>query len=118
MLPHGLSVYELLVEPENGPVGHSECHESGDEVTCGIPNNVVPSGFVVVNIFFKVTGSVGSLANVVTVSGGNAPTVTEETSTRLGAAHETGPPGISHFRFEATGPAGEPVHRPARIRHS
>jgi len=109
VLPQGLSVTKLLVEPEIGSGGRSECHESGGEVTCGVPDSIVPSGFAVVNIFVQVTGSVGSLANVVTVSGGNAPTVTEETSTRLGAAHETGPPGISHFRFEATGPAGEPV---------
>ena len=44
-----------------------------------------------------------------TVTGGNAPPASNETSQRVGAEHETGPAGISHFSFEGLGPAGEPV---------
>ena len=113
VLPAGLSVSGVRVEPEEGPSGEkATCPYTAGEVTCGIPERVIPSGFLVLTIDVTVTGSLSSqLTNSATVSGGLAATVSDEKTTRSGSEDETGPSGISQFRFDATGPAGEPVNQ-------
>ncbi len=102
-LPAGLSVTATLAEPAEG------CTEAAHEVTCSYPNTVVPSGFIVMNVQYVVTGPVAALTNVVTVSGGGGREVTSENDTGLGVAPGAGPAGIAEFRAEATGPAGEEI---------
>ena len=76
---------------------------------CSFAETVVPSGFIALNVEFTTTGSVGSLVNHVSVSGGGAASVSGEDSTRLGGGHEKASGGIAEFGFHATGPAGELV---------
>ena len=111
VLPAGLSISGVRIEPEEGSSGEKAvCPYTGGEVTCGIPERVIPSGFLVLTIDVTVTGGLGSqLTNSATVSGGLAATVSAEKTTRSGVEGETGPSGISQFRFDATGPAGERV---------
>jgi uncharacterized repeat protein (TIGR01451 family) len=110
VLPEGLSVTRVKSQPEEGPLGETECTNTAEEVVCEFPIVFVPSGFLVININYEVTGVVsGGLRNVASVSGGGAAEAVEEATSRTGALHETGPAGISQFRMTATGPAGEPM---------
>ncbi len=109
VLPAGLTIITARPEPEEGLGPECVVGGSGGEVSCTYPEAIVPAGFVVLNIEYVVTGAVGSLVNHVSVSGGNAPPVAAENSTRLGAEHEKGPGGIAEFGFKVTGPGGEPV---------
>jgi hypothetical protein len=82
---------------------------SESEVGCSFSNAVVPSGFIVMTVNFEVTGTVGNLTNVASVSGGGATPATGEVTMQAGKAPgETGPAGIARAGFELTGPAGEP----------
>jgi hypothetical protein len=113
VLPSRFTTYLAVhVEPEYGPHGEpAVCHGTTGEIKCGIPGPLVPGGFAVVTIYVEVTGSTGSLANVASVSGGNSQAATSETSIHEAGeagAVEAGTPGVSQFKFEATGPAGEP----------
>jgi hypothetical protein len=105
-LPAGLTV--TRVSPE--PAGESEClTQSERELVCHFFGAVVPSGVLALEVVTEVTGSVGALTNVAEVSGGSAPAVSSEASSRLAVTeHERGPAGIAQFEMNATGPAGEP----------
>ena len=105
-LPTGLTVESTIMQPSGGCSASS----SSEEV-CSTTEGIVPGGFLVVDVFVVVSGPTGPgpLVNRVIVTGGNALPASSETTQRVGAEHETGPAGISHFSFEATGPAGEPV---------
>jgi hypothetical protein len=104
-LPAGLTVTGIVSLPSG------TCEQTGGEALCHITESVVPSGFFAISVFFEVTGNVGAgpLVSHVSTTGGGAPPAASEASIRVGNEHETGPPGIAHFGFEATGPAGEPV---------
>ena len=110
-LPAGLTVVRTTTQPASPEDEFPECEgQEPSELKCTYTEAVVPSGFIVLEAEFEVTGSVGPLANAVTVSGGNAAIATSEmTSMRLGSEHERGPAGVSRFSFDETGSAGEPV---------
>jgi uncharacterized repeat protein (TIGR01451 family) len=106
VLPAGLTAIAARNEPEE-----SGCSQTtGGEVVCSLSEAVVPSGFMVITVEYEVTGPVsGSLRDVAGVEGGGAVRVSGEASTRVGLTEsETAPAGVKDFRFEATGPAGEP----------
>jgi hypothetical protein len=100
----------------SGEAGEEEagCEiQGGNEVVCHFASSIIPSGFMVVHVNVTVS-SVGLgdvLRNVGSVSGGGAPTVSGEVSTRVGVEGETGPAGISEFGFDVTGAAGEAVQQ-------
>jgi hypothetical protein len=108
-MPAGLSTQLVVAEPEGEERACSE--PSAGKIVCTFEESVVPSGFMFVAVEFHVTGPVGSgdLANRVSVSGGEASSVSNtEPAMRVAEhEHESAPPGISEFRQEATGPAGE-----------
>jgi hypothetical protein len=107
--PAGITVSRVLNEPTA-----SSCETLAREVKCEYSEAVVPSGFVVVGVLGNVTGSTsGGLGDVGSVSGGGAPEASDEAVMRAGAVGEKAPPGISKFRFDVTGPAGEPVTQAA-----
>ena len=105
-LPAGLTVTNVNMQPGGtcNPTG------SGEEV-CSTSEGIIPGGFIVMDVFVTVSSPIGPgpLVNRVSVSGGSAAAVSNETSQRVGAEHETGPAGVAGFSFEATGPAGERV---------
>ena len=106
-LPSGLTIQNVFLEP-----GGAVCSPAGgSEVTCTISESIVPSGFFTISIYFEVSGGVGAgpLVGRVDVSGGGSSPASGEASMYIGGAHETGPAGVAHFEFEATGPAGEPA---------
>jgi len=108
VLPPDASASVVRLEP----VPPGECGlQIGREITCTFPEPVVSSGFIVLNVLYQMTAEVGAgpLVNVASVSGGGAPPVVEETTTQVTSKPEAGPAGISLFRFDATGPAGEPA---------
>ncbi len=113
--PAGSEVTGGTYEPpgENGEEGCSV--GGGGELVCELPRPLVPGGFAVVTTGLTVSGVPGeSLRDVVSVSGGGAQPAQSEASIRFAAhEHETAPPGISLFSFQATGPAGEPVTQAA-----
>jgi hypothetical protein len=70
--------------------------------------SILPGGFVAVEIFFEVTGSVGAspLLNKASVEGGGSvSSVVEERNIGVGKGRALA--GVTHFGFEATGPRGE-----------
>jgi len=106
-VPSGLSVIGVLAEPEGG---EPSCTQSASEVSCIYSESIVPSGFVVMQVRFEVTGSVSSLSSVASVSGGGAAApATAEANMRAGVGSEKGGAGVAKFGMTATGPAGEPV---------
>lgn len=107
-IPAGLSVTEVLAEPEGGGPA---CSLPSGEVVCRFTEAEVPSGFVVVMIRFSVTGEVNSLQSTATVTGGGAAMpATAEAHMSLGEIQgEKGPSGVSEFQMTATGSAGESV---------
>lgn len=116
-LPAGLSAKHLILEPGDA---EEECSMTVSAVSCTLneSESVVPSGFIALVVQFNAAVPVGTgplssgpLRNRVTVSGGEAATAsTSEPAMEVGAhEHETGPPGVAQFGFEATGPAGEMV---------
>jgi len=108
-LPSGLKITRVEAEPEAGPNGERfVCENTANEVTCHTDEPVVPSGFIVLTVAFEVTGQVSG-TNSASVSGDGISPVSEDTPVRLLGAGETPSPGIQQFRFQATGPAGEPV---------
>ena len=112
-LPAGLSVTGARAEGEG-----AECPVAGpNEVVCNFSGTVIPAGFVVVNVEFAVTGPVSVLSSVASVSGGGGSPASDEASMRAGGEHEKGPAGISKFRFDPTGPAGEPLTQAAGHPH-
>jgi hypothetical protein len=104
-MPAGLAVTNLRTEPEA-----SECKEEAGEEVCTFTEPVVPSGFVVMELQFGVSGAVAGVESTASVSGGGAPApASDRAHVRLGAEHERAPAGIAKYRFDPTGPAGEPV---------
>jgi hypothetical protein len=104
-LPAGLTITGMQMEPEEG-----ECKQEGvAEAVCEFTGVVVPSGFVVIRVGFEVTGSVGALSDVASVSGGGAAAASGGAITRTGALYERGPAAITQFEMNATGPTGEVV---------
>ncbi len=111
-IPTGLAVANVRGEPEEGaPV----CEQPAGEVKCRFSESIVPSGFAHVQVEFRVTGGLGSVASVASVSGGGAATPGSGAAVMRVAEHEheTGPAGISEFQVQATGPAGEPFTQAA-----
>ncbi len=109
VLPAGIAVEHTEMQP-GGSCGTG----SANEVVCSTGGEVLPGGFIAISMFVAVTTElhIGStLTNVVSLSGGGSLGSHSTTSQRVGTEHETGPPGVSEFSFEATGPAGEPVTR-------
>lgn len=103
VLPAGVTSEVSSIEPFGG----SCFSPSSGEVSCSFTEKVVPGGFVVINMYVDVSGVSGRLVNRASVSGGGALPASTEEVTRTGGAGERAPAGISHFGFEATGPAGE-----------
>ncbi len=111
-IPAGLAVARVRGEPEEGaPV----CERLTGEVKCRYSEALAPGGFDVVNVEFEVTGGLGSVASVASVSGGGAAAPGSGAAVMRVAEHEheTGPAGISEFQVQATGPAGEPFTQAA-----
>ncbi len=111
-IPAGLAVGSARAEPlEGGPV----CERLTGEVKCRYSEALVPGGFDVVNVEFSVTGALGSVASVASVSGGGAAAPASGAAVMRVAEHEheTAPAGVSGFRVQATGPAGEPFAQAA-----
>jgi len=108
VLPAGLSVTRAAIEPE----GEGSCPSVlAGEVVCEFSGVVVPAGFVVLKVYFEVTGGVSGLTDVGSVSGGGALPASDTATSRAGKLYERGPAGISRFGMEATGPAGEAVRQ-------
>jgi hypothetical protein len=103
-VPAGLSVAELVGEP-----GASQCNEAPGEVSCTFSESLVPSGFVLMQVRFEVTGPVSGVGSVASVSGGGAAAAASDEASMFAPGHEKVGPGVAQFRFDATGPAGEPV---------
>lgn len=105
-LPTGLAAVDIRSEPS--PV--EECVSEPTEVTCTLAEPIVPSGFVVMQVVFEVTGPIASLSSIASVSGGGATTTTsDEARMRLGVDGETALSGIADYRFDVTNAAGQPV---------
>ena len=102
-VPAGLTVIQGADAEPDG-----ECSASVHELVCSYQAPVVQAGFVVLEVFYDVSGPIGDLTNTVQVSGGSAPTITATNSTHVAEhEHENGPGGVARFSFAATGPAGE-----------
>ncbi len=111
-IPAGLAATNVRVEPEEGtPV----CERLPGEVKCRDSEALVPGGFDIVYVEFSVAGALGSVASVASVSGGGAAMPASGAAVMRVAEHEheTGPAGVSGFRVQATGPAGEPFAQAA-----
>jgi len=107
MLPVGVTAHEIEFEPEL----EGECKPQGQhEVICETSKPVVPTGFIVININFTVTGAVGvgSLMDVTSVSGDGSSAV-DETDINVTAKPQATPAALRVFKVEGTGPAGEPA---------
>jgi uncharacterized repeat protein (TIGR01451 family) len=104
ILPAGLTVTGMEGCPSSG----------GGEVNCSFGEEVIPSGFIVIVVEFEVTGPVGDLTNVVSVTGGGAAPAVGEVTMRAGKTPgEIAPAGIAKAGFQLTGPAGEPFTQAA-----
>jgi hypothetical protein len=115
-LPAGTTI-TYFIGFKGEPSGEAEripCEEvvGGGELVCRFSGEVVSSGFAEIIVEFHASVVAGEvLRNTVSVSGGGAPPVSRETSTRVGVEGERGPAGITEFGFDATGPAGEPAQQ-------
>jgi hypothetical protein len=107
-VPAGMNVTRVELDDVS-----SACEvESNGEAVCHFANSVVSGGFVEMTVYCSDSVGVNDvLTNTASVSGGGAPPVSSETSTRSGAQGKKGPPGINELAFDATGPAGEPVQQ-------
>jgi hypothetical protein len=107
-IPAGLKILHTIGEPEGG-----ECLTTTNKVSCTDSSSVVPGGFVLANVELEVAGPVASVASTALVSGGGAAaTASDQAHMRLSRSPgEHAPAGIAELRFDATGPAGEPVTR-------
>ncbi len=110
-IPAGLAVIRVYAEPEEVGV----CERLTGEVKCRYSEALVPSGFDFVEVQFEVTGALGSVASVASVSGGGAAMPASGAAVMRVAEHEheTAPAGVSGFHVQATGPAGEPFTQAA-----
>ncbi len=108
-IPAGLAATNVRVEPEG------VCERLSGEVKCRDSEALVPGGFDIVYVEFSVAGALGSVASVASVSGGGAAAPASGAAVMRVAEHEheTGPAGVSGFRVQATGPAGEPFAQAA-----
>src|SRR5580704_16513700 len=110
-IPHGVSIIDFRGEPEEQS---PSCSVTGSgAASCVFPGPLVSGGFAMVHVRFEVTGSLTSLQSEANVSGGGARPASASPDMSLGTGSEGAPSGISLFRMNATGPAGEPVSQAA-----
>lgn len=103
-VPGGLSVFETRIEPGG------TCKTLSGEVQCVTSDSIASTGFIVVQVRFRVAGEVSDVESVASVSGGGAAEASDAATMRLASATERkAAGGFAQFRFGATGPAGEPV---------
>jgi hypothetical protein len=106
--PAGITVTRVLDEPTA-----TSCETLAREVVCEysepVSEPVVPGGFVVVGVLGQVSGSTSAgLRDVGSVSGGGAASAaSDEATMHNGASGEKALAGVSKFRFDVNGPAGE-----------